>query len=69
MGKYVDKDDVLRGLFRLGGSGKAIAVLFIVLGIGGISAGSGYGWLGLLIGVAMIAAHIIAGQATEKPNQ
>lgn len=53
----------LYGLTRLGAPGFFLAVILVVLGVVGIQAGSGYGWLGLLAGTAMIVLHFTVGRA------
>ena len=52
----------LYGLTRLGSRGFFLAAILIVLGIVGIQAGSGYGWLALVIGAGMIVLHFTVGR-------
>ena len=55
----------LYGLTRLGGRGFFLAAILIALGIAGIQAGTGYGWLALLLGAGMIALHFTVGRVVR----
>jgi hypothetical protein len=50
------------GLTRLGARGFFLAAILIAFGIFGIQAGTGYGWLALVLGAAMIILHFTVGR-------
>jgi hypothetical protein len=55
----------LYGLTRLGARGFFLAAILIALGVVGIQAGTGYGWLALVIGAGMIVLHFTVGRVTR----
>ena len=55
----------LYGLTRLGARGFFLAAILIAFGIVGIQAGTGYGWLALLLGAGMIVLHFTVGRAVR----
>ena len=55
----------LYGLTRLGAPGFFVAAVLIVFGVAGIQAGTGYGWLALLLGASMIVLHFTVGRVVR----
>lgn len=53
---------LLYGLTRIGIRGFFLAAILIVFGIVGLQAGTGYGWLALVIGAGMIVLHFTVGR-------
>jgi hypothetical protein len=53
----------LYGLTRLGPRGFFVAAILIALGVVGIQAKTGYGWLALVLGAVMIVLHFTVGRA------